>query len=145
MYNYTELTFTELVSKIENSRFWDLPKMVAEAFRRLIPQAPKYKVYTALLNQTDTDAPVATVLENTLGDIVWSRDGIGLYRMVSNNLFIENKTFIVGGSEYIFNPGLISSSILDRNTILISCFDLPNTAYSDDNFVTTAIEIRVYN
>lgn len=26
-----------------------------------------YKVYTALLTQTGTDAPVATVLENTLG------------------------------------------------------------------------------
>lgn len=38
-----------------------------------------YKVYTALLSQTGTDTPVATVLENTanLGD--WTRDGGGTY------------------------------------------------------------------
>jgi hypothetical protein len=37
-----------------------------------------YLVYTALLNQSGTDAPVATVLENTLGSLgVWTRNGIG--------------------------------------------------------------------
>ena len=36
MYNYTNLTFTELVDKIANSRFWDLPKMVAEALKKLL-------------------------------------------------------------------------------------------------------------
>jgi hypothetical protein len=38
------------------------------------------KVYRALLTQTGTDAPVATVLENTLGgDVVWTRADIGVY------------------------------------------------------------------
>ncbi len=38
------------------------------------------KVYRALLTQTGTDAPVATVLENTLGGtVVWTRDDTGLY------------------------------------------------------------------
>ena len=36
-----------------------------------------YKVYTALLTQTGTNAPVATVLENTLGGTpVWSYDKV---------------------------------------------------------------------
>lgn len=41
--------------------------MLEEILGRLVPQAQKYKVYTALLTQSGTDAPVATVLENTLG------------------------------------------------------------------------------
>lgn len=37
-----------------------------------------YKVYTALLTQSGTDAPVAIVFENNLGGIpVWSRNGVG--------------------------------------------------------------------
>lgn len=39
-----------------------------------------YLVYTALLTQTGTNAPVATVLENTLGGTVtWSRVDAGSY------------------------------------------------------------------
>ena len=39
-----------------------------------------YKVYTALLTQSGTDAPVATVLENTLGGtVVWIRSEAGAY------------------------------------------------------------------
>lgn len=38
------------------------------------------KVYAALLTQSGTDAPVATVLENTLGGtVVWTRHGAGAY------------------------------------------------------------------
>ena len=52
-----------------------------------------YKVYTALLTQTGTSAPVATVLENTLGgEVVWTRDGSGYYIATSSGLFTENKT-----------------------------------------------------
>ena len=40
------------------------------------------KVYRALLTQTGTDAPVATVLENTLGaDVTWDYDDAGRYRV----------------------------------------------------------------
>ena len=45
----------------------------------LAPPAPEptYKVYTASLTQTGTDAPVANVLENTIGDIVWTYSSDG--------------------------------------------------------------------
>ena len=40
----------------------------------------KIREYHAILNQTGTNAPIATVLHNTLrGEIVWTRDGIGSY------------------------------------------------------------------
>jgi len=51
------------------------------------------KRYVALLTQTGTDAPVATVLENTLGGTVtWSRTGAGTYAVIGGSLFTANKT-----------------------------------------------------
>ena len=47
-----------------------------------------YKVYTALLTQSGTNAPVATVLENTLGEITFSYENQGIYNIVSSSLFI---------------------------------------------------------
>ena len=43
--------------------------------------ATEPKVYVALLSQTGTNAPVATVLKNTLGGVpVWSYVSAGVYR-----------------------------------------------------------------
>jgi len=65
-----------------------------------LPEGPK--VYRALFTQTGTDAPVATVLENTLGDeVVWSRSDVGVYRLEVTSAFTPNKTFTttaIGGS-----------------------------------------------
>ena len=54
-----------------------------------------YKVYTALLTQTSTNAPTAEVLENTLGaDIVWSRSQAGYYIGTLAGAFIAGKTLV---------------------------------------------------
>lgn len=74
--------------------------------------ARPYKVYTALLTQTGTDAPVATVLENTIGDIVWTRDGAGRYQGTLVGAFTRDKSicppyssnFNDVGSSSIFLP-----------------------------------------
>lgn len=51
------------------------------------------KRYVALLTQTGTNAPVATVLENTLGGtVVWSYQSPGSYRATLSNAFALNKT-----------------------------------------------------
>lgn len=58
-----------------------------------------YKVYTALLTQSDTDAPTAIVSENTLGGaVVWTREGMGVFRATSANAFTANKTFVFPGT-----------------------------------------------
>lgn len=57
------------------------------------PMERPYKVYSALLSQTGTNAPVATVLENTLGgDVVWTRINPGQYLGTLINTFFEFKT-----------------------------------------------------
>lgn len=54
------------------------------------------KVYRALLTQTGTDAPVATVLENTLGEVpIFYAVDTGLMTCsVLGELFVANKTFV---------------------------------------------------
>ncbi len=54
-----------------------------------------YLVYTGYVNQQNpTDAVTINELENTLGAVIWTRNGVGDYSGTSAGLFTENKTFI---------------------------------------------------
>ena len=144
IYDYTSLSLTELIEKISTARFFHLPKMVAEAFKRLIPESPKYKVYTALLSQSGTDAPTAVVLENTLGDIVWSRSEEGVYVGTLTGAFKEGKTFQAltagnanGSTSFFYRQ--------DIDTMLLETYAISGDSASDTFLNRTSIEIRVYN
>lgn len=103
-----------------------------------------YKVYTALLNQSGTDAPVATVLENTLGgDVIWSYSSIGIYNAVTNGFFTLNKT--IGFFSYSLSQGdeiFMTVKSTDINTIEL--INRTSTTSVQDMF-SGQIEIRVYN
>ena len=103
-----------------------------------------YKVYTALLTQSGTDAPVATVLENTLGvDIEWSRLSEGYYKATpSEPIFEENKTFHFVNSNnqgYQFEV----ASQFEEDEWRITVIDAGITVDSALKYLP--IEIRVYN
>jgi hypothetical protein len=102
-----------------------------------------YKVYTALLTQTGTDAPVDTVLENTLGeDIVWERNGIGDYSGLFSLGFDVSKTIILHGSEMngFSIPYLYSTS----GGINIYTYLILDGSSVDNELYNLSIEIRVY-
>lgn len=108
--------------------------------------ARPYKVYTALLTQTGTNAPIATVLENTLGqNVTWNYNGVGNWN--SNNITgaTQNNMFVLFNKRslgkyvdaYEFNTGGASSVYLEQFDILLS---------SPANGLEKGyIEIRVYN
>lgn len=111
---------------------------------------PSYKVYTALLSQSGTDAPVATILENTLGGTpVWTRTGAGYYVCTLNGAFTPNKTFCSAITGPVWGQGTLASQfgINDSDKCELSCFasstgagtDIGNYPESD-----TSVEIRVY-
>lgn len=103
-----------------------------------------YKVYTALLTQSGTDAPVATVLENTLGDISFSYDTVGSYHITSDSLFIEDKTAVTIGNSY--SDISTSAKLVNNNTININTGKIDtNVLLQNDNLYNNLIEIRVYN
>ena len=101
-----------------------------------------YKVYTALLTQEGENAPVATVLENTLGEIVWTYDGEGSYYANLTGGFIVGKTWMV--ADTLQNTGAHTQNYKTLDVIELYTFN--NTNIQVDGLLdNTGIEIRVYN
>ncbi len=111
---------------------------------------PGYKVYTILLNQTSTNAPVATEIKNEIGAIVWARTGAGRYTATLAGAFTANKTFIYPGSDEINNASLFAFK--RTNNAIEMQSDYPGVSganiilnASDGLIVNLPIEIRVYD
>ena len=118
-----------------------------------------YKVYTALLTQSGTNAPVATVLQNTLsGTITWSYSSVGNYQGTLVGAFPYSKTFFYINSEASYNngPNTYNQKIrqltrISDDIVFLSQTELNFTAgvFSSaggaNNFQNASIEIRVYN
>ena len=112
----------------------------------IIEDPRPYKVYSALLTQTGTSNPTATVLENTLGQtITWSYNGVGAYNSsdittaTQNNLYIQFSHRISSkiASAYEHNTGGASRvNISQIEADLITPVDSLEKGY---------IEIRLYN
>lgn len=92
----------------------------------------------------NTGAPVATVLENTIGNVWFTYVETGNYRVNSLNLFINEKTiFIATPSGY--NDFNILNTTLDLTSYLsISTYDA-TTTLQNNLLNRTPIEIRVYS
>lgn len=131
-----------LLEKINSLTWYDLINKLKDILKGLIPQEPKYKVYTALLTQTGTNAPVATVLENTLGgDLVWSREDVGIYTGTLNEAFIENKTGVLLNS--VDATGTYESYVESVNNVKIITISAETN--EDDYLNNSFFEIKIYN
>lgn len=124
-------------------RVWENISLTMRQFKVLLLG---YRSYTALLTQTGTNPPVATVLENTLGlNPVFDYDGVGAYTIVdSSELFTNNKTYVLATGT---GAAGISININDTTTIEIGCFNMaqPGGGNQNDMLLNAAFEIRVYN
>jgi hypothetical protein len=102
-----------------------------------------YKVYTALLTQSGTSAPVATVLDNTLGGtVVWTRSSTGIYIGTLSGVFTLNKTHCTGTPST--HPSLLALDSNSVNSFSVATEDSSGVLF-DSYLVKTPIEIRVYN
>lgn len=110
-----------------------------------------YKEYVALLTQTGTDAPVATVIYNDLGGtVVWTRVAgadTGDYRGTLVGAFASNKTLIISKTGYISPPfdedTFISTGIISEDVIRV--FTAAAEASADSVLTGYYIVVRVYN
>lgn len=113
-------------------------------------EAYGYKVYTALITQFGTNAPVATVLENTLsGTPVWTRTGVGVYPITLTGAFPnDNKLFILPSRAGV----LIVADVVfyfiaeytSANVITLHFYDTGFIPMDLENNVFFCFEIRVY-
>ena len=113
----------------------------AQAAQAAAAAASAPKVYRALLTQSGTNAPVATVLENTLGgEAVWTRAGENDYRGNLSGAFPSSKLFspYLGGLLKAADPISVTLQILSVNEIALACQGV------EDNGIAVPIEILVY-
>ena len=107
-----------------------------------IPDSRPYKVYTALLTQSGTNAPVATVLENTLGGtVVWSYVSIGQYRGTLTGAFLSNKTVVFLTN--VYGKYFLTGGRENDNSVMIGT-QAPNGGSTNGDLSNSSIEIRVY-
>ncbi|MBC8377178.1 MAG: hypothetical protein H8E26_14130 [FCB group bacterium] len=141
-----ELTGTSVVSyygKPEYS-YTDALSWTSEA-KITFEAGPDVKVYRALLTQAGAGAPVATVLENTLGgEIVWSRPGVGTNRGTLAGAFPAASTFISfsqngAGQYFLSTPWSVAADYIEVLTMYND-----GLAMATDGLFNGAIEILVY-
>lgn len=122
---------------------------IIDAINELKP----YKLYVALINQSGSGIPVATVIENTLGgDLVWSGSSGSYYATLSGAFTDINKVFI---------PAAPSSRLSQKDSVEVYWNNADSIGLSTVTFSTYGgagsveegildgynfpLEIRVYN
>lgn len=101
----------------------------------------QYKQYIALLSQTGENAPHANVFENTLGDIVWTRNSPGNYTgtittgSLSNNKVLHAEAS--DGAGNVFNARLFAT-----NSSTLTLIIRNGSSTNIDGWSNISIEIR---
>ena len=104
-----------------------------------------YSIYVALLTQSGTSAPVETILENTLGDITWSYEGLGTYHgTLSSGVFDTQRSFFNSNLSYYSDPYFSYLTVLqgDNTKLILGTY---NASGSVELHGDIYIEVRVYN
>lgn len=118
-------------------------KKVNEIIDAINNASINYKIYVALLTQSGTSAPVATVIHNTLGGTVaWSYSGVGIYIGTLTGAFTTNKT-VVFTNNAVSDTQTLSYQV-STDAIEIDILTLAGVA-TNNQLTGVSIEIRVYN
>ena len=106
---------------------------------------PTYTKYIALISQSSTADPTVIELENTIGPIVWTRAGTGVYHGTLTDIFFYPNKFYVMINQVALNSIAIAyGSSNDIVAIETTNLHSPNAAYHDSHLNKTTLEIRVY-
>lgn len=118
-------------------------------YATIFPTAPAttFKSYVALLNQTGTADPVATVLNSGcsdyLGNIVWTRGAQGLYWGTLTGAFPIGKTYLSITQSNNNHNGVAYFNQLNTNQIFINTCDSDNNT-TDEDLIDRCIKVEVY-
>jgi hypothetical protein len=98
--------------------------------------------YIATISQAGTAAPTVTVLENSIGDIVWSRTAIGRYQGTLTGAFPDqDKTYLIISNTAI--DTYLRIFWVSANVVEVRTLDFTNTL-QDARLSYNTIEIRTY-
>lgn len=104
-----------------------------------IPNKDTVLVYNAWLSQTGTNAPVVTVLRNTIGDLVWTRGSAGEYFGTLTGAFGEgnNTTVMLTNGDGVGAQAIVGGKT-DANSVYI-------LSTVDGILTGASLEIKIYN
>ena len=106
----------------------------------------KYKIYVAQITQNDTEAPIAVILENTIGEIVWSYVDIGIYKGTLIGAFKNTKTIVSTpalDSDFGAGAGYVTITVTE-NEIYLYTYNTEGNLFNQGLF-NSSLEIKVYN
>jgi len=141
---------TVVIDGVPLSAASDFPDAIVAIFPGLgggASPGSSYLVYTALLTQDGTNAPTATILQNTIGAIVWTRAVAGSYVGTLTGAFPAEKTYYIITPNKDFEQAQIVMEQSGQgfpNSVNISTYAGGGGAGQDGNMFQTPIEIRVY-
>jgi hypothetical protein len=85
---------TGQVIALDGGNYTDANSNVYPTTSWTTPYSPPFTTYRALITQTGSSAPTATVLQNEMGGtVVWARSSSGVYTATLTNAFTASKTF----------------------------------------------------
>ena len=143
-YAYGTVTSSDLILGVDTSTSKNTTKTFSAGdIASLASGSTAYDSYVALLTQTGTAAPVATVLSNNLtATLTWARTGTGVYTLTANAAtFTANKTIV------FLNNGSDTTAVLIPPIVWTRTSDtvLTITTGVDAAITNGSLEVRIYS
>jgi hypothetical protein len=104
-----------------------------------ISEEKGYKIYRALLTQTGTSVPTVTVLENSIGPIVWTYGGVGSYVATLVGAFTNATSALISNGGITGICGAVKTS---ADVVTVASGSAAATA-ANAILVAATLEIRV--
>ena len=106
---------------------------------------PTYTKYIALISQSSTSAPTVIELENTIGPIIWTRAGTGVYYGTLTDMFPDPDKVYIMINQVLLNS-IVLASYSSNDIVAIDTTNLhsPTAAHHDTHLSKNTLEIRVY-
>jgi hypothetical protein len=100
------------------------------------------QTYVALLTQSGTAAPTASVLADNIGAITWTRIATGQYKGTPTTPFESLNTFVIIGN--VEHDYLASAYVNSDGDIVVHTTKTQNHAHTDSQLRNSPIEVRIY-
>ena len=106
-----------------------------------------YRIYVANLYQESGENPIATVLDNTIGEITWTRDDVGTYyAQLAEGTFDSSVTWINVTLSYDSTPYTIYAAVDEDTTkIRVESYSGGSNPAPQEISGWAFIEIRAYD
>lgn len=141
--NSTNTTYSGSASLKAMQQWYTMQDVIDTVGTPTIP----YKVYSAIITQTGGAAPVATVIENTIGVMAITRNNAGIYFFVNDGFdgFADAGKVLCFVSNGAVGGQVGGTYVPPINGVQLLSAENVTSSLSDNIISNCSIEIRLYN